>query len=180
MLLFTSLCYRVVVVMLTFVTHKTLIRGVARVTTTQDAAGDHQVGNWLVNCQHSSFQSHSRLVRVPKREDLGIIVVGNVFTGKMPQLSPNERCWLLLVTGLTEISEELRTIDNYTRLLQDEQRKLNASLTESRQRALDVLECQQLTSVSHSECDSVRQQVTSTRVALSFLHVSETLHYNTS
>jgi len=79
---------------------------------------------------------------------------------------------LMLVPGLNEISAELRTVENYTRLLQNAQEELSRSLTESQQRATDLLQCQQLPQTSRAECQSIRQEVTSTRLAIDYLQVT--------
>jgi len=78
----------------------------------------------------------------------------------------------MLVPGLNEISAELRTVENYTRLLQKAQEELSRSLTESQQRATDLLQCQQLPQTSRAECQSIRQEVTSTRLAIDYLQVT--------
>jgi len=78
-----------------------------------------------------------------------------------------------VVTGLDEISEDLRTVDNYTRLLQTKQQSLNQSLTESRGRAQQILNCRAMArqpSVEY-QCISIRQEVTNTRLALDYLQV---------
>jgi len=75
------------------------------------------------------------------------------------------------VTGLDEISVELRTVDNYTRLLQTELKSLNQTLTESRQRALSLLQCHQLPLSLVAECHSVKQEVVDARLFLDYLQV---------
>lgn len=80
---------------------------------------------------------------------------------------------LTLVTGLNEISAELRTVENYTRLLQAEQETLNANLTESRRRSLGLLQhCDQLPQAERTECESISQEMTSTRLAIDYLQVN--------
>ena len=75
------------------------------------------------------------------------------------------------VTGLDEISAQLRTVDNYTRLLQTELRTLNHTLTESRQRALSLLQCSQLPPTLRAECNSARREVADARLFLDYLQV---------
>ena len=78
-----------------------------------------------------------------------------------------------MLAGLDEISEELRTVDNYTRLLQTEQQSLNRSLTESQARAQQILNCEAMRPPTvQYQCIDIRQQVTNTRLALDYLQVS--------
>ena len=74
--------------------------------------------------------------------------------------------------GLDEISVKLRTVDNYTRLLQSDLRTLNESLTESRQHALDLLQCSQQPSPAQTECNTIKDEVTRARLALDYLQVT--------
>jgi len=76
------------------------------------------------------------------------------------------------VTGLDEISAQLRTVDNYTRLLQADQRALNESLTESRVNALGLLQCKQMLVPVQDECRSTRQEVAGVGVTLDYLQVT--------
>jgi len=77
------------------------------------------------------------------------------------------------LTGLDEISDQLRTVDNYTRLLQTELRTLNHTLTESRQRALSLLQCSQLHLRFRAECDNARREVADARLFLDYLQVQQ-------
>jgi len=71
-------------------------------------------------------------------------------------------------TGLNEISDELRTVDNYTRILQSEQRDLVKSLSASRERALRVLECAQLPPGAQDECHRIRLEIAGTRIVFNY------------
>jgi len=80
---------------------------------------------------------------------------------------------LTLVTGLNEISAELHTVENYTRLLQAEQETLSANLTESRRRSLGLLQqCNLLPQAERRECESIKQEMTNTRLAIDYLQVN--------
>ena len=82
------------------------------------------------------------------------------------------------MTGLDEISAELRTVDNYTRLLQTELRELNGSLTNSSQQALGLLQCEQLPTGTSSQrdCMAVSREVVHARLALDYLQVIAPAH----
>ena len=69
-------------------------------------------------------------------------------------------------------------MDNYTRLLQSEQRTLNRTLTESQQRALGLLQCQrlQLQRAAQAECTTIRDEVTSARLTISYQQVAHGIH----
>ena len=77
------------------------------------------------------------------------------------------------MSGLDEISAELRTVDNYTRLLQTDQQALRDKLTESKQEALALLQCQQLPANKRTECNSIRQEVMDAGTAMHYLQVTD-------
>ena len=77
------------------------------------------------------------------------------------------------VSGLDEISAELRTVDNYTQLLQTDQQALRDKLTESKQEALALLQCQQLPANKRTECNSIRQEVMDAGTAMHYLQVTD-------
>jgi len=75
---------------------------------------------------------------------------------------------LWLATGLNNISADLHTINNYTRLLQQEQQEFNKKLNESR-RSAEVL-CARLPQ-AQDECNTIKEQVTDTRLAVDYWQV---------
>ena len=84
---------------------------------------------------------------------------------------------MAVMLGLNEISGELKTVNNYTQLLQTELQSLNDRLTESKQQTLGLIQCDQLPVHQQTECTETRREMTIARLSVDYTQVKKSLTY---